>query len=103
VVEGVILIENEGGLVENGHLGQGPELFVVAEEGLGLIEKEGGSGIENKIEVGIVEEGVILIEKEGGARVENNDFGQGPESCRIEVAVAEEGVILIENEGDSEV
>jgi hypothetical protein len=45
-VEAVILLEKEGGLrIENDHLGQGSDSFVVG-----------------KVEVEVVEEGVILME-----------------------------------------
>jgi len=104
----VSLIEKEGVENDDLDLGQGPASFLeigvgVLEEGVTLIEKEGGPSVENNdlgqgFVVGkegslVVEVGVVgcLIEKEGGSKIENK------------VGIVEEALILIENEGGSRV
>ena len=83
----VVLIESRlcGSGVENDVLQQGPESFVVVSVG--------------KMDVGGALRGANLIEKEGGSGVEN-DLGQGPESFvvvsvgKIEVGAMKKGMEL---------
>lgn len=98
-------------MIENDHLGQVPQSFVVgnAEEGLSLIEKEGENDAlgqrPGSFVVEGVKEGVILIENEGSSRGKNDDFGQGHDPFvigKIEVEIVEEGLRLIEEGVESD-
>ena len=75
--------------------------------GVNLIEKEGGSGVENdvlgrvgKMEVGGAVRSGNSIEKESGSGFENDVLGQGAESLvvvsesKLVVGVVEEGMEL---------
>lgn len=55
----------------------------------GVILIKGGSEVEND---GKPEEGLSLIENEGGSRVEHNDLRQGPDSFFVQVGVVEEDI-----------